>query len=261
MEWLQQMIKQNANDARIPAQYVRPILWGPPLFALVVLALHSINESFYLWFVREWMPVEDMQFIFFALGSLFAFLIALRLWRDNQRVFAVIYMLFGLGLFFISGEEVSWGQPIFVRLFSWWPNRAALRDINVQGETTIHNMRTVGWIFNWFQLLLALYGTLSPLLFAIPRLRADSRLRWLALPVITLPAFLVMLAYMLIHFFVAPYNGLIDSVSFLRYKEVGELALAFGLWLFVFMNWRWVSWPSEQRVTMRAGNSTDALIR
>jgi hypothetical protein len=259
MTWLKQMIVQNAHDGRLSVRQIWGILLAPPILAIAIFIFHFISRRQYIWLVSEWRPIEDLQFIFFALASLLAFRTALRLWRDNQRMFAILYVLFGLVLFFISGEEVSWGQPVFRRIFSWWPDRAALRGVNAQGETTIHNMRAVEWIFNWFYLLLALYGSLSPLLFLVRRWRDDPRLRLLALPVITLPAFLVMAAFMIVRVFIAPYNGLTESESFMRYKEVGELTVAFGLWLFALMSWRWVSLPSEQRVPVQAGTSEIAL--
>ena len=259
MTWLTSLIEQNASKERVSTRSIWITLIWPPIFAAAVFMFHFINRRQFLWLLSEWRPVELLQFMFFALASLFAFLVALRLWRENQRLLAVLYMLFALALFFISGEEVSWGQPIFRRMFSWWPDRNALRGINAQGETTIHNMRTVQWIFNWFYLLLALYGSLSPLLFWARRWRDWPLLRLIALPVITLPAFLVMLAFMIVRIFIAPYTGLIDSESFMRYKEVGELTLAFGLWLFAFLNWRWVTMPSVRPIGVPTASSSEML--
>jgi len=259
MRGLTSLIKRSVSQERIPMRSVWAILLAPPILAIAVFIFHFINRRQYLWLLSEWRPIEDLQFLFFMLASLLAFRLALHLWRDNQRIFAVLYLLLGLALFFIGGEEVSWGQPVFRRIFSWWPDRDALRGINAQGETTIHNMRAVQWIFNWFYLLLALYGSLSPLLFLSRRWRDEPRLRLVALPLITLPAFLVMAAFMIVRVFIAPYNGLTESESFMRYKEVGELTVAFGLWLFALLNWRWLSLPIELRVPVQAEPSDITL--
>jgi hypothetical protein len=116
-------------------------------------------------------------------------------------------------------------------------------------------MRAIEWIFNWFYLLLALYCSVSPLAFWVRRLRDHSQLRLLALPIITLPASLIMLTFMIIRIFVAPRIGLTSSQSYMRYKEVGELTLAFGICVFAWLNWRWLTVPSEQAVMAPAGKS------
>lgn len=256
---LTSFVEQSAAKQRISRRAVWAILLWPPIFAAAVFIFHFISRKQFLWLLAEWRPVEDLQFVFFALTSLVAFRLGLRLWRDNQRLFAVLYLLFALVLLFISGEEISWGQPILRRIFSWWPDRAALRDINAQGETTIHNMRTVQWLFNWFYLILALYGSLSPLLFLSRRWRDWPQLRLLALPVLTLPAFWVMAAFMIVRVFVAPFTGLNESESFMRYKEVGELTLAFGLCLFAYLNWRWVTMPDAQPAALQADSNDIGL--
>ncbi|HEU5099737.1 MAG TPA: hypothetical protein VFU22_11990 [Roseiflexaceae bacterium] len=232
---------------------------APPILAAAIFALFFVNRRSYLWLLKEWRPIELLQVLFYGLAALVALRVALRLWRDQQRLIAVLYLFAGIGLLFISGEEVSWGQPIFRRIFSWWPDRDALRNINVQGETTIHNLRSVRGVFNWLFLAIALYGVCSPLLFRFGRWRDNARLRLLALPAVTLPAFLLTFAFMIVRLFIAPFVGLLDSQGFMRYKEVTELTLAFGIWMFTWLNWRWLSQPVKQRVPALAGSSTEAL--
>jgi hypothetical protein len=259
MTWLTSLIEQNASKERISMRSIWGILFAPPILAAGVLVLFFISRRLFLWMLDEWHPIELLQVVFYGLAALLALRVALQLWRGQQRAIAVLYLFAGLGLLFICGEEVSWGQPIFRRIFSWWPDRDALRDINVQGETTLHNMRSVAGVFNWLFLCIALYGSFSPLLFRIERVRHDPRLRLLALPAITVPAFLLTTGFMVIRLFIAPYIGLLDSQGFMRYKEVTELTLAFGLWVFTWLNWRWVSMPSEQRVTIPADTGDIAL--
>jgi len=237
----QPFITQSIRNVQLSLKQSSFIVLAPPLFAIAFFALHFINRRLYIWLLEEWRPVEDLQFIFFALACWMAFRITRRLWLSHQRAFAVLYLLFCIAMLFIAGEEVSWGQPVFRRIFTWWPDRNALRDINAQGETTVHNMRAVQWIFNWFYLLLALYGTLSPLLVWVRHWQEDPRARLLVPPLITVPAFGIMAVFMITRVFIAPYTGLVNSQSYMRYKEVGELTLAFGLWIFTTMNWRRLS--------------------
>jgi hypothetical protein len=259
MTWLTSLIEQSARKERISMRSIWGIVLGPPILAAGMLVLFFVSRRLFLWMVDEWHPIELLQVVFYGLAGLLALRLALQLWRGQQRVIAVLYLFAGLGLLFICGEEVSWGQPIFRRIFSWWPDRDALRDINVQGETTLHNMRAVAGVFNWMFLAIALYGVLSPLLVRIERVRHDSRLRLMALPAITMPAFLLTAGFMVIRLFIAPYTGLRDSQGFMRYKEVTELTLAFGVWVFTWLNWRWLSLPSEQRATIPHDSGDMAL--
>jgi hypothetical protein len=259
MTWLTSLIEGNASRERISTRSIWAILLAPPILAAGVLALFFISRRLFLWTLAEWRPIEDLQVVFYGLAGLLALRMALQLWRGQQRLIAVLYLFAGLGLLFICGEEMSWGQPIFRRIFSWWPDRGALRDINVQGETTLHNMRSVRGVFNWLFLVIAVYGVASPLLFRIERVRHHPQLRLIALPVITMPAFLLTAGFMVIRLFIAPYTGLLDSQGFMRYKEVTELTLAFGLWVFTWLNWRWVTRPNEQPVPAPADTGEMAL--
>jgi hypothetical protein len=261
MTSLKSLIARSANEARISTRRVWGIVLAPLILAVGSFALFFVSRRFFLWLLGEWRPIELLQVMFYALAGLLAFLIGLRLWRDQQRAIAVLYLFAGLGFVFISGEEVSWGQPVFRRIFSWWPDRNMLRDINVQGETTIHNLRSLSGLFNWVFFVIALYGVFSPLLFRVQRLRDDPRLRLLAMPMITMPAFMLTAAFMVIRLFVAPYVGLVDSQAFKRYKEVTELTLAFGICVFTWLNWRWLSRKAEQRAVAPASSSTEVLAR
>jgi hypothetical protein len=261
MTSLKSFIAQSANQARISTRQVWGIMLAPPILAVGIFALFFVSRRRFLWLLEEWRPVELLQVVFYGLAALLAFRVALWLWREQQRMVAVLYIFAGLGLLFISGEEVSWGQPIFRRIFSWWPDRDALRDINVQGETTIHNMRSLSGVFNWLFFSIALYGVFSPLLFRVERWRADSRLRLLAMPAMTIPAFLLTTVYMIVRLFVAPYVGLLDSQAFMRYKEVIELTLAFGTCVFTWLNWRWLNRPAEQRAAAPVESGSEVLAR
>jgi hypothetical protein len=260
MTMLRSLIAQSADRERISKRSAWSIVLAPPILAAGIFLLFFVNRRSYLWLLDEWRPIELMQVLFYALAGLLAFRAAFRLWRE-QRLIAVLYLLAGLGLLFISGEEVSWGQPIFRRIFSWWPDRDALRDINVQGETTIHNLRSVRGLFNWLFFAISLYGVFSPLLFRFGRWRDDARLRLLAFPAITVPAFALTAVFMIIRLFVAPSVGLLDSQGFMRYKEITELTLAFGLWVFAWLNWRWLSQPATQPAVAPAGSSAEVMAR
>jgi hypothetical protein len=100
------------------------------------------------------------------------------------------------GCVFVVGEELAWGQRILE-----FGTPESLREINHQGETTVHN---VGWLqdaFNVVLLIAGLYGL------AVPWLASTARLPWrrefgvLAIPPLFLSsAFLVLLGYKALRF-------------------------------------------------------------
>ena len=53
-------------------------------------------------------------------------------WLKRNNVF---YFCLALLFFFGFGEEISWGQRIVS-----WPTPEFMRDLNIQGETTLHNL-------------------------------------------------------------------------------------------------------------------------
>lgn len=61
---------------------------------------------------------------------------------------SLVFALLSLGILFVTLEEISWGQRIFD-----WQTPESLSEINVQNETTIHNigilnnLQLVGYIF------------------------------------------------------------------------------------------------------------------
>jgi hypothetical protein len=73
---------------------------------------------------------ENGSFLFLAGSSLFFLLASIRSQELSARLW---FCFFFLLTFFGAGEEISWGQ----RILGWSVSEAS---INVQGETTIHNL-------------------------------------------------------------------------------------------------------------------------
>ena len=69
--------------------------------------------------------------------------ITIRLWRTGRRAYAALFGLATLGMIFVAGEEISWGQRL---LGLETPDD--LEEINKQGETNLHNIGGVLAIFN-----------------------------------------------------------------------------------------------------------------
>lgn len=143
---------------RTPWGELRPTVDLLPLWYLLVLygivwfLPFGVFEG---WRKGEDGPAEWLQFFAYAAASFFAFRVA---WRRRVQPQSIAFLgWLGLALFclLVAGEEISWGE----RLFDWGFD--AVRGINVQKETNIHNIQGVqslmhfcfiasGLIFGWF---------------------------------------------------------------------------------------------------------------
>ncbi len=105
------------------------------LFAAIVTLYGVLAAYFtiaYLWATYEDLVGEWAQFWFFAT----AFLFALRLARVRSP-YRWYFALLAVSLFYVSGEEISWGQRIFS-----FATPTLLQEHNLQHEANLHNLFT-----------------------------------------------------------------------------------------------------------------------
>jgi hypothetical protein len=189
--------------------------------------------------VKEYMVVEDLQFVFYVMAMIMSVVLARRLWRTaDMRLLGGLYGAAAAGLFFVAGEEVSWGGDLFERIFPWWPKKTELRQVNAQGETTLHNLNGLGHVFTWLLFALALYGAISPLVRApVRRWVADRWLDFVVFPRATVPALLIAVAFFVTMLFLTGSHHHVQhgtgEEAFLRYQEIAELDISFSLVVFV----------------------------
>lgn len=113
-------------------------------------------------FILAALPGEDrliewLQFVFFLAGSGHAFLLV----KGGEGLPRLTWAVIGLGLLFIAGEEISWGQR-FLR-FETPENLAA---INLQQEFNLHNIG--GFIFDhMFTLMFLVWGIALPIAYSV----------------------------------------------------------------------------------------------
>jgi len=105
------------------------------LFGALV-SLYGILAAYfpiaYLWVTYEDLIGEWAQFWFFATAFLFTLHLALE--RSPYRWY---FALLAVSLFYVSGEEISWGQRIFS-----FSTPALLQEHNLQHEANLHNIFT-----------------------------------------------------------------------------------------------------------------------
>jgi hypothetical protein len=203
----------------------------PLLFVAAMVATIPYFELFY-WLTAEDSVIEVMQFLQVLIaGLLFAINVLLLLRRRNFPV-GLLYLLVALGAVFIAGEEIAWGQRIF-----GWATPQSLQEINVQNETTLHNISWAHTLFIWAALLAGMYGTILPLLKAAVEPKFSATMSWLLIPPLCLvPAFAVPFGYRTIRLLL-PLEKWYQRLEFpiTKFSEVTEVCLYFGLLTFAWL--------------------------
>lgn len=175
--------------------------------------LHYFRPDGYIYLVVEDSWVEYGTFSCFLAAAMLTLLTGLA----DRRFLKAGYLLLGWGLFFISMEEISWGQ----RLLNIGAPRFVTR-FNYQSEMTLHNMVPGRINLTLILSLIILVGTLVlPLLaWRMTKLRQLTE-RW-GLPLVpghTMPYFIAALYTLL-------FQPLVKS------DEIGELLLGLAFLLF-----------------------------
>jgi hypothetical protein len=222
-----------AHDWRLSRAGVAWIAGLPVIVALSGVAAAGIGKAAYKWLTQDDSLAENLQVLFFGLACLLAIGLSRRLLERSERALCGLYALVAVGLFFLVGEEVSWGQRIF-----GWATPEGLEEVNRQGETNVHNVYGVRMLFKWAQLVIGAYGTILP--FALPRwgVLAPYRdwLSWLVPHVSLVPYFAFLLIWRVYRNLFDPPEQLYFVIS--EYNEILELNLALGFFFFMWYQWR-----------------------
>lgn len=158
---------------------------------------------------------------------------ARKLASRHQAGLALPYLVAGIALLVITGEEISWGQRIF-----GWETPEALEEANRQEETNIHNLYGVENLFDVAQLFVGAAGASLPLVLVR---RPAIAVRWptfaaLIPPVALIPFFLVHALWRVYRDFGPQPTRYRFAIA--EFAEVTELALALGIFLYLVFQLR-----------------------
>jgi hypothetical protein len=227
----------------------------PVMIMLGMVAIVPTPDLF-VWITAEDSAMEWLQFLLIFASSLIFARLSLRLFQGRQSMLGLFCLIMTLGALFVAGEEIAWGQHIF-----GWSTPEALEALNVQQETTLHNISGAHPVFIYAVMLAGLYGTLVPLLKSLWWNRQNQSLfGYLLVPALCLvPAFFMPFGYR--------FSRLILGVDALfprwifqitKFSEVTELCLYFGVVVFAWLNLRRIEGrqPSQVRRVLRENDFT-----
>ena len=170
--WPESIRRADTTLAADSAAWLLPIwarwwLLGLPIVLAALVAFAGPHPNLYHFLVDEDRVIEWSQFFAILAASLVFAVAGRRAWQAGRRNMAILFALVAIGAFVVAGEEISWGQRIL-----GLQTPEALREINHQDETNIHNINGLQRVFNLGELVVGLYGFAVPSLLAVPGLRA-----------------------------------------------------------------------------------------
>jgi hypothetical protein len=224
---------QQARAWRVSPWVMGVIVLIPFGVALTGALTALLGKDAYKWFTSEDGFAESLQVLFYFSALVICLVITRWQWKSGDNSVAMLYAGLSLGLFFLTGEELNWGQRMF-----GWGTAESFAEINKQGETNLHNIYGVGATFKWIQLLVGAYGTILPL--AVLRWSVPDRLKelvaWIIPPVSLTSYFIFLFVWRLFRNFMEEPEGFYFVIA--EYNEVMELILAMGFLLFMVYQWR-----------------------
>jgi hypothetical protein len=165
---------------------------------------------------------ENLQFVFFFSTALFLLGYGIGLIKSKQYLYALIFLFLFSLFFFVSGEEISWGQRIFGIKAPIY-----LQIHNAQKETTIHNLH--GLQEHQYIFYLFFSGFLASAWILIKPLPSKVSLFLQKI----IPSWYVSSFFLPIFIFYFSINIL--NYQFREWQEFSEMLLAAGLFISLYL--------------------------
>lgn len=148
---------------QIPRQWIMAIIMFPlfiDLISLIFLRIEATRDAA-KWMLAENHPVELLTFVFLMMAAGAAISYSLRALPHQESAWEKVwvpgfYLLFGIGLFLIAMEEISWGQQFFK-----FETFGTFKEVNQQGEVNLHNIGSLQGNSAWFRLVFGLGGLIG----------------------------------------------------------------------------------------------------
>ncbi|WOD43424.1 hypothetical protein [Hwangdonia lutea] len=190
-----------------------------------LLAVPSFR-SFAFWLQYENKPIETLTFLFFLFGGFLGVYLAITISKHIKKLIVVFYTFFSICLILIAMEEIAWGQWfLFFDTPEYW------KKMNIQGETTIHNLKG---FHGHNEILRLLYGFSGILGIALNKYAMFKKI---GVHIILLPWFVIIILHSIADIFTNSEN---ISISIYRGLQVNseliELLISISAFLYLWLN-------------------------
>jgi hypothetical protein len=204
----------------------------PPLFWALSLLAAQFCEPVFLRATTEDGWIENGQLVMFAGAVILSVSVSRALARQGHVAWAGAYAVLALALFWVTGEEISWGQRVFGFQTPDW-----VKGWNVQGEVNVHNLGGVTRALS--RVMTGVLSALVPASLLSKRLDAARQERWalrLWMPhPVLVPSLLCVLSYPFIRQVYSWRNPDETTMSLVvsRLQEPRELILSAAIVVFL----------------------------
>lgn len=131
------------------------LFFSPAPLILIAFLIYLLDPDLFRWMVEEDSVVEWSQFFLLIISCTLSYLLA-KYWWKRERLLGLIFGICTLTLFFVAGEEISWGQRLF-----GIQTPDSIKEINLQDEITVHNIGPVfGYVYIGY-MIVGLAGSTS----------------------------------------------------------------------------------------------------
>lgn len=199
---------------------------------IVVFCFYVLRESkydYYVQLIREDSLVEYLTSAIYFISSIIATRISISFYKQKNTFFSISYVFLACGMFFIFGEEISWGQ----RILNVSSSQFFLENSS-QNEINLHNLHPIQSILHTIYILVGLYGTFLWIFFLKTK-KHNLLINPYFIPKWYLASyyFPVSLFY-IYHDYIMPHNNFLGFTW--REQEPAELILSMGFFLFILIN-------------------------
>lgn len=217
-----------ARDWGFSEAKVKTIFALPFVIMLIGVIAALLGKEVYKTFTGEDRVSEYLQVVGWVVAFGLACSILKKAKLIDDRFIITLYAILAVGIIFLIGEEVSWGQRWF-----GWETPETYREINKQSETNIHNLHGVERTLKFVHTTIGACGTFLPLVMLRIRKSSPNYQRWTMLvPHYTLiPFFLTTFLWRLYRNVSVPPRRYYFVVA--EYAEVMELILALAFVFFL----------------------------
>jgi hypothetical protein len=206
-------------------KYWRSIIFGFPVGIFFAFALvWTWPQDIFLQLVKEDNLVENAQVLTLLTGFMAALFLSKNFLEKKLLILGGLFLIVATVLFFIAGDEMSWGQRLLQL-----ETPSELTKKNLQDEITVHNINGLHQLIGYGYILIGLYGSFAWIV-------GDNFLKkyhkW--------TVYFIPPAYIFLFFYLSLiYNSYaLGGVNlFKEWSEVAELLLYSGITIFLSVNY------------------------